>query len=66
MWEKSEKPRMPFDVIAGYSASSFLGMLIWWLETETDYTPEQMAAWTQQLLILGPYYGLGLPLPSEQ
>jgi hypothetical protein len=38
-------------------------MLVWWLDHDSAYAPEQMAAWLQQLIVLGPYYGLGLPAP---
>lgn len=65
LWQRSEQPRIPLDVIVGYSSSAFLGMLVWWLESDNSYTPEQMALWLQQLLLLGPYYGLGLALPSR-
>lgn len=66
LWKRSPQPRMPFDVIAGYSSSAFLGMLVWWLDHDVTYTPEQMATWLQQLIVLGPYYGLGLPAPFPE
>lgn len=54
--------RIPFEVIVGYCSAAVLGSLAWWLANGTPYTPEIMAAWVQQLLVLGPYYGLGIDL----
>ncbi|MEM8529453.1 MAG: TetR/AcrR family transcriptional regulator [Chloroflexota bacterium] len=63
MWESSQQPRVPFEVIVGYCSSAFLGALIWWLDNGTPYTPQQMASWVQQLMVPGTFYALGLDLP---
>ena len=63
MWESTQQPRVPFEVIVGYSSSAFLGALIWWLDNGTPYTPQQMASWVQQLMVPGAFYALGLDLP---
>lgn len=53
------------EVITEYTSAAFLGMIVWWLENEMPVTPTQAAIWLQQLLILGPYYGLGLTSPIK-
>lgn len=63
LWRASNQPRMPLDVIVGYCKSAFLGMLVWWLDQGAEYTPEQMAGWLQELLVLGPFHAVGLNLP---
>jgi AcrR family transcriptional regulator len=65
VWERSQQPRMPFEVLVGYSIASFQGMIIWWLENDTPHTPEQMALWTLQLIVPGPYMAMGLELPRS-
>lgn len=64
VWKRSPQPRMPFEVIVGYSIASFQGMIIWWLENDTPHTPEHMALWTLQLIVPGPYVAMGLELPG--
>lgn len=65
MWESSQQPRIPFEVIVGYCSSAFLGVLIWWLDNDTPYTPQHMASWVQQLMVPGAFHGLGLDLPRS-
>ncbi|MBE0688766.1 MAG: TetR family transcriptional regulator C-terminal domain-containing protein [Anaerolineae bacterium] len=42
-------PLLPVDVVSNYVASSLLGLINWWLEHETVYNAEQMAAMFQQM-----------------
>lgn len=53
--------RVPLDVIANYYAGSVMGLVTWWLENDTPYTPEQMAGYFQQLFFPGLMQVLGLP-----
>lgn len=55
------KPQVPLDVIANYYAGSVMGLVTWWLENDTPYTPEQMAGYFQQLFFPGLMQVLGLP-----
>lgn len=63
--QKQTNLRIPMEVIIEYTSAAFLGMIVWWLENEMPITPTQAAIWLQQLLILGPYYGLGLTPPIK-
>jgi AcrR family transcriptional regulator len=38
-----ETPAIPIEVIANYSASVKINMILWWLEQGTTYTPQEMA-----------------------
>jgi AcrR family transcriptional regulator len=53
--------QVPLDVIANYYAGSVMGLVTWWLENDTPYTPEQMAGYFQQLFFPGLMQVLGLP-----
>ncbi|MCA9907355.1 MAG: TetR/AcrR family transcriptional regulator [Anaerolineae bacterium] len=44
-----DKGLLPLDVVSNYVASSLLGLINWWVERETDYDAEQMAAMFQQM-----------------
>jgi AcrR family transcriptional regulator len=39
----------PLDLALSYVSSAGVGAMIWWLENNTPYPPEQMAAWMVQL-----------------
>ena len=52
---------VPIDVIANYYAGSVMGLVSWWLENDTPYTPEQMADYFQRLFFPGLMQVLGLP-----
>jgi AcrR family transcriptional regulator len=43
----------PVDVVANYMAASELSLLIWWLENDMPYPPEQMARMCSQLMLKG-------------
>ena len=53
--------QVPLDVIANYYAGSVMGLVTWWLENDTPYTPAQMAGYFQQLFFPGLMQVLGLP-----
>jgi hypothetical protein len=53
--------QVPLDVIANYYAGSVMGLVTWWLENDTPYTPERMAGYFQQLFFPGLMQVLGLP-----
>jgi len=46
---EGHKPALPVDVMSNYVAASLLGLINWWLEHETAYDADQMAAMYQQM-----------------
>lgn len=50
---KKGSPSVPLAVIAQYLAGAFGNLLIWWLEAEMPYSPEQMDSIFQQLALPG-------------
>jgi AcrR family transcriptional regulator len=46
-------PAAPLPLVADYIAGAILTMLTWWLEHEMPYSPEQMDALFQQLVLPG-------------
>lgn len=44
---------LPIDVLANYLAAVKLHMIIWWLENDMPYPPQQMAAMCSQLTLSG-------------
>jgi AcrR family transcriptional regulator len=50
---------IPQELVVQYTASAFMGLLIWWADHEAPYTPAQMDAIFQQLTLPGVLAGLG-------
>jgi hypothetical protein len=44
---------IPLEVLSNYFASSLLGLVIWWLESNMPYPPEQMADIFRRLFFEG-------------
>ncbi len=40
----------PIDLINNITAGAGCGAIIWWLEQENPYSPEQLAQWLNKLL----------------
>lgn len=51
---------LPMDVLIEHMASSMIGLVVWWLETEATYTPEAMAAMFHRLNVSAWLYVLGI------
>lgn len=51
---------LPMDVLIEHMASSMIGLVVWWLETEAPYTPEAMAAMFHRLNVSAWLYVLGI------
>ena len=49
---KTRQLRSRFDLLAGYLVSSFLAVLVWWLDHDVDFSAEQMNAIFTQLVAL--------------
>lgn len=48
---------MPRKVAVGMIATTFVGIISWWLEDGMKYTPVQMAAWLQHIMMKGLFGG---------
>lgn len=48
-----QEPIIPIEVLANYSASTKLSMVIWWLEKGMPYSPRQMAELCTKLTLHG-------------
>ncbi len=50
---KGRDPSVPIPVVANFLAGSFLTLLKWWIDHKLPYSPEQMEAIYQQLVMPG-------------
>lgn len=50
---------LPIDVLSNYIASSLLGLIAWWLESEQTYTVAQMDDFFRQLTMHGTAQAIG-------
>jgi AcrR family transcriptional regulator len=55
---------VPFAVIANYIAGSEMALIVWWLENDRPYSPEQMAQMTHRMCIGGVLSALGSLAPE--
>jgi hypothetical protein len=46
---QSDPNRPPIDLIVNYLLNAGVGAIVWWLEQDQPYSPEQMANWLYQL-----------------
>ncbi len=46
---------VPREIAVRYYAAAFLGVIVWWLEEDTPYTPKYMATQVMRLAVKGPY-----------
>lgn len=44
-----KKPSVPLDVFVQYFVSTFLGLLVWWLDNDTSYSAAQMDEYFKKL-----------------
>ena len=54
------KPKIPYSIIAHFSIGAVCDPLIWWLENNTPYTPEEMADYVASLLGYGIFHAYSL------
>jgi AcrR family transcriptional regulator len=52
-------PAMPAEVPAMQLSYVLIGTIVWWLESETSYTPRQMATWFHRFAFFGYISALG-------
>lgn len=60
-----EKLMVPEDILSIYTASAYLGLILYWLETDMSYTPEYMATQLTNITKLGLPTVLGLSYQEE-
>ncbi|MGG1661057.1 TetR-like C-terminal domain-containing protein [Brevibacillus sp. NRS-1366] len=46
---------VPKEIVIRYTTSAFLGVLIWWLENDMNYSPKYMASNLLLIATKGPY-----------
>ncbi|MCB9445830.1 MAG: TetR/AcrR family transcriptional regulator [Ardenticatenaceae bacterium] len=56
---------IPVEVLGNYIASSMLGLITWWLETDQLYTAQEMHTFFQQLNFRGTAQTMGIALPPD-
>jgi AcrR family transcriptional regulator len=55
-----QTPAAPLPLVADYMAGAIVTMMTWWLQNEMPYSPEQMDAMFQQLVLPGVFATLQL------
>ena len=56
---KKSRDAIPSDVGAVCMANWLVGILTWWLESGTGYSPRQVAIWSHSLMFRGIHYAMG-------
>jgi AcrR family transcriptional regulator len=46
---QTDSSRPPIDLMVSYILNAGIGAIVWWLENDQLYSPEQMAVWLYQL-----------------
>ena len=57
---------VPVDVLAEYVSGALIGVLTWWLRTETPYTADELAATFERITMPTLEVGLGLGTSMER
>lgn len=61
---KREQETMPREVAVALAANFLISTLVWWLESESSYSPREIATWFRRFLFSGYPHALGFgPLP---
>ena len=58
-------PAMPQELPAMQLSYVLIGTIVWWLESETSYTPRQMATWFHRFAFYGYLSALGYDAPKQ-
>jgi hypothetical protein len=53
-------PRIPLDVLGYISAGAEMGIMIWWINNNMPYSPEEMARMLYNIHANGLWWGLGV------
>lgn len=59
-------PAMPPELPAMQLSHVLIGTIVWWLESETSYTPRQMATWFFRFAFYGYLSALGYEAPTPR
>jgi len=54
------KPRVPLDLLAYQTTGAQLASIMWWLQHDQPHSPEEMASLTQDVLVKGMAWSLGM------
>jgi AcrR family transcriptional regulator len=57
-------PLVPLDIAINHAASSYFGIIVWWLQNKMPLSPYEMARHYITLNVLGLYRCLGLSVPD--
>jgi AcrR family transcriptional regulator len=56
---QSDPGRPPVELMVSYFLNAGIGAIVWWLESDPSYSPEQMAHWLYQLSMASINVSLG-------
>jgi AcrR family transcriptional regulator len=57
---EGQRPAVPIPVMAQFAVGTLIGMLLWWMDEKMPYTPEEMDAMLEKLVMPGVMAGLGI------
>jgi AcrR family transcriptional regulator len=63
--QRRASPTVPLEVLAEHAVGGLLGVLTWWLEHPSAYSPQEMAATFERLTTPTVHLGLGLRPPAD-
>ncbi len=66
MTQEHGAPRVPPDLLAHALAGAQIGAISWWLESDMQYTPEEMARMFYSIVGFGLWWSLGLSVPAPE
>ncbi|UCF97332.1 MAG: TetR/AcrR family transcriptional regulator [Spirochaetaceae bacterium] len=62
--QSKQKPLVPLEIVVNYTASSYSGMAVWWIQNDMPIPAEEMVRHYITLNVLGLYRCLGLTVPD--
>jgi hypothetical protein len=60
MQAKSFEAAIPRKIVMTFAANLLISTIAWWLESGTQYSPQQITTWFLTLAIYGYVHALGL------
>jgi len=55
MLEDKIEYRVPVEISISYTTAAYLGVIVWWLENDTPYTPTYLASQLTRISTTGPF-----------
>jgi AcrR family transcriptional regulator len=62
--QRGARPTIPLEVLAEHTVGALLGVLTWWLDADSTYSAQEMAATFERLATPAVHEGLGLAPPA--